>query len=110
MSNTNSIVPYTGVKLKALAESMGITQFPDATSWYQIIGGLIFQGGKVSVLGTALETVPFVAPYEKQLLGIWTQVLDAAGNNHHVTNAGLTGFDIQNGAGDRDFYWWSIGV
>lgn len=110
MSNTNSIIPYTGAKLKELADTIGITQFPDETSWYQVLGGLIFQGGKIGIGGGVTQAIDFVAPYEKQLLCIHTEVLGAAPNGHYVTGEDLTGFDIVNGASGRTYFWWSVGV
>lgn len=110
MSNTNSVIPYSGALLKDLADSIGITQFPDDTSWYQVIGGLIIQGGKIAIGGGVTQAIDFVAPYEKQLLSIHTEVTGAAPNGHYITNEDLTGFDIVNGASGRDYYWWSVGV
>lgn len=109
MSNLNSIPPERGT-LREVQEALGITQFPDATSWYQVIGGLILQGGKISVGSSATGTVSLVAPYEKQFLGVFTQVVGAAGNSHYVNNVTLSTFDIVNGVGARDYYWWAIGV
>jgi hypothetical protein len=111
VSNTNSVIPYTGAKLKELADTIGITQFPDETSWYQVLGGLIFQGGKVSAAASAATTVvDFPAPYPTQALGVWLQVSGAAGNNADVTISSLDSFNLNNGVGIRDYYWWSVGV
>lgn len=109
-ANVNSIISYVGASLKDTSESLGITQFPSEFEWYQIVGGLQVQGGKVSVGGGATLTINFPAPYEKQLLGIFIQVRGAAGNNGYVNNESLDSFDIVNGAGARDYYWWAVGV
>jgi hypothetical protein len=109
-SNRNSIAALTGGSLPDAFEALGITQFPDAAGWYQVIGGLIVQGGSVDIAGAATATINLHAPYEKQLLGIWTQIVGGAGNNAYVTAADLDSFQIVNGAGDRTYYWLSLGV
>ena len=109
-SSYNSIPPFTGGSTQDALEALGITQFPSETSWYQVIGGIIVQGGKVATSDGATVTVNLVAPYEKQLLGVWTQVIDAAENGSHVASIGLNSFQIVNGAGDRTYYWLSLGV
>ena len=111
MSNTNSVIPYDKPTLKNVADTVGITQFPSETSWFQTIGGLIFQGGKVSAAASAATTVVnFPAPYPTQALGVWLQVSGAAGNNADVTIPGLNSFNLNNGVGIRDYFWWSVGV
>lgn len=109
-SNINSITPFLGGTVAEIIESIGITQFPSATEWYQGIGGLVVQGGLVQVLGGATLLVPFNAPHEKQVLGVWTQVVGAIDNNGYVNAVGLASFEIVNGAGARSYYWLSLGV
>ena len=109
-SSYNSIAPFTKARLDEVQESIGITQFPSETSWYQVIGGLIVQGGFVSVGDGATLTVSLNAPYEKQVLGIWIQVVGAAANTAHVAAVTVDDFSIVNGVGARDFYWLSLGV
>ena len=77
-------------------ESIGITQFDatDETRWFQIIGGLIMQGGTISGAGA----VEFPAPYEKQVLGVWI-------NNGTASGVSLAGFTASGGN-----YWFSIGL
>jgi len=109
-SSYNSLIPFTKATLAELAETVGITQFPDAVGWYQVIGGIIVQGGYVDVLSSTVEAVSLYAPYEKQLLGVWLQTEGASHNTAHVANATLSGFEIHNGGGDRSYYWLSLGV
>jgi hypothetical protein len=109
-SSYNSIAALTGGTARDALEALGITQFPSAAEWYQVIGGLIVQGGSVAVGDGATATVNLVAPYEKQTLGVWIQVSGAAGNNAHVATVGLTSFQIVNGSGARTYYWLSLGV
>jgi hypothetical protein len=106
----NSVPPLIGGSTRDALEALGITQFPSATEWYQVIGGIIVQGGRVAVADGATVTVNLVAPYEKQVLGTWTQVSGSAGNDAYVTSVGLTSFQIVNGSGARTYYWLSLGV
>jgi len=109
--NTNSVPPFLGGTVRDAIEALGITQFPSAGNWYQIIGGLIVQGGYVSVLDGVVQAVSFNAPYEKEVLGVWLQVVAGAGNGAFVGGpVALDSFDIYNGVGDRDYYWLSLGV
>lgn len=96
MGNTNSIGRYTNNNLQELAESLGRTQFStvDVNLWYQIIGGLQIQGGLAAGAGAIL----FQAPYEKQVLGIFT-------NGPVATAITLNGFTA-GGAG----HWFAIGI
>lgn len=109
-ANTNSIFPFSRARLDEIQESIGITQFPSEFEWYQVIGGIIVQGSLASVGDGATLVVDFPAPYEKQLLGVWLQVVGAAANTAYVNAAGLDSFEIVNGVGARDFYWLSLGV
>ena len=109
-ANTNSIFPFSKARLDEIQESIGITQFPTETEWYQVIGGVIIQGGRVSVGDAATLTIPFNAPYELQVLGIWIQVIGGTANTAYVDAVTTADFDIVNGAGARDFFWLSLGV
>ena len=109
-SNINSVQPYSGASLSEASESIGITQFPSLTSWYQIIGGLQVQGGFETLAGAGANVVPFSAPYEKQVLGIFIQVIGAAENGAFISAVGLNQFTLNNGAGARTYYWWAVGV
>jgi hypothetical protein len=55
-------------------------------------------------------TVSLNAPYEKQVLGIWIQVIGGAANTAHLDAITTADFDIVNGVGARDFFWLSLGV
>jgi hypothetical protein len=109
-SNINSIIGRIGASLEETSESLGVTQFPSATSWYQIIGGLQVQGGFETLAGAGANVVPFSAPYEKQVLGIFIQVIGAAENGAFISAIGLNQFTLNNGAGARTYYWWAVGV
>ena len=109
-ANRNSVPPFLGGTAREALESIGITQFPSATEWYQVIGGLIVQGGTVAITDAATTTIPLVAPYEKQTLGVWIQVVDDPSNGAHVEAVTLEDFDLVNGAGARTYYWLSLGV
>lgn len=110
MSSINSIPPYIEATIRDIQETIGITQFPSETSWYQILGGLIVQGGLVEVADSATLAVPFHAPYQTQALGVFIQVVDGAANTGYITSVVTSGFDITNGTGTRSYYWWSVGV
>lgn len=110
MSSTNSIIPYIGATIQDLQETIGITQFPSETSWYQVLGGLIVQGGLVEVGDGATLAVEFPAPYETQVLGVFTQVSGGTANTAHLTGVTTAGFNLVNGVGARSYYWWSVGV
>ena len=96
MSNVNSVSDYKRSSLETLQEALGTTQFSssDVNSWYQIINGLIIQGG----LSTGAGVVTFPAPLEKQVLGVFMNGATASG----IT---LTGFTAS-----ASGFWWAIGV
>ena len=106
----NSVPPFQGGSTRDTLEALGITQFPSEHEWYQVIGGLIVQGGYVEVASLTVATINLPAPYEKQTLGVWLQTEGATHNAAHVANATLSSFEIHNGAGIRDYYWLSLGV
>lgn len=109
-SSYNSIPALTGGSTRDALEALGITQFPSETSWYQVIGGIIVQGGYVTVASATTQTVNLVAPYEKQTLGVWLQTEGASHNAAHVDGVTLSSFEIHNGGGIRSYYWLSLGV
>jgi hypothetical protein len=110
-ANTNSVSAYSDVKAEELQEAAGVTQFPSSTGWYQLVNGLQIQGGRISILSGANQTVPFHAPYEKQVLGVFLQVLEGAENGAYIDPIpALDEFTVYNGVGDRFYYWWAIGV
>lgn len=109
-ANVNSIIAYVGASLKETSESLGTTQFPSELEWYQIVGGLQVQGGKVSVGSATMLVVDFSAPYEKQVLGVFLQVVDGGENGAFISGVTQDNFELNNGVGARDYYWWAIGV
>lgn len=109
-SNINSVLPYLRARTEDTVEALGITQFPSDTGWYQVISGLIVQGETIEVADGATVTVPFLAPFPLQVLGIFLQVTGAAPNAAYINNITLDSFDIVNGVGIRTYYWWAIGV
>lgn len=110
MSNTNSVLPFLGGSPKEVADAIGITQFPGEHTWFQVIGGVIIQGGYETLLSSSSNIVTFVAPLPKQVLGIFIQAVGAAENGAYIDNIDLEQFELFNGAGDRFYYWWAIGV
>ena len=109
-SSTNSVPPFTGGSTRDALEALGITQFPSEAEWYQVIGGLIVQGGHVEVAGSTAAVINLVAPYEKQFLGVWLQTEGNPHNAAHVAAVTLSSFEIHNGGGVRHYYWLSLGV
>ena len=121
MSDNNSIIPFGKVDPKAIQETIGITkQLPgDENSWYQFIGGLLFQGGDTGTIAadTNLTLIPFVLPMPKKILGIWAQVYGAGGVNPPgvenyswgITPIDLTSFYINNDGAIGNFWWLAIG-
>lgn len=109
----NSIGAYSTTSGEELREAAGITQFPSSTSFFQIINGLQIQGGitaSIAIGGNLV--VPFFAPYETQVLGVFLQPVNAAASYGSVMPAGtnLNQFQIINGPVAGAFYWWAIGV
>ena len=96
-----------------IRDAGGITQFPSDTSFFQILNGLQIQGGITDIIaigGTLV--IPFPAPYETQLLGVFLQPVNAAASYGSVVPAGtnLTQFQVINGPVAGPVYWWAIGV
>ena len=93
----NSILGFAKpTELGEVQEAIGITKYSteDETIWPQLIGGLLFQGGRVSVAGR----VNFQAPYTQQVLGVFV-------NNGNASAVDLEGFTISTGN-----YWFAVGV
>lgn len=110
MSNSNAILPFGTANLSDLLEAIGITQFPDGTSWYQTIGGLLIQGGQTGSVATA-TTVDFHAGYTKQVLGVFITSLTNHGPDAYVSTVALDSFVINHsGGGSHNYYWFAIGV
>jgi len=118
MSSTNSVIPFLGASSRDLQEAAGITQFPSQYEWFQVVNGLIIQGGYVEALSTTTNIISFtttniisfVAPFGKQTLGVFIQVVAAATNDSYVNAVTLNNFELINLAGARNYYWWAIGA
>ncbi len=112
MSNTNSIHPYSKARLEDLQEAIGITQFPGEFTWFQVIGGLIIQGGYESFTSASVRTVNFPAPFSMQVLGVFISPESASngphGNMTLVRN--LNSFQINHHGPNANYFWWAIGV
>ena len=112
MSESNAVLPYSRPTLRDLTETIGITQFPSETNWFQTIGGLLIQGGVVSGVGSgATVSVPFNVGFTIQVLGVFVQARGASVLGWSVGTVTLADFQLINAAvAGRDFYWWAIGV
>ena len=109
----NSVGSYSSTSAEELRDAGGITQFPSSTSFFQIINGLQIQGGITSSIAIGGNLViPFPAPYQTQVLGVFIQPANAAASYGSVIPAGtdLNQFQIINGPVAGAFYWWAIGV
>ncbi len=93
MTANNSIQRFTDPTKTESQDTQGITQFPTSTSWNQTMGGLIFQGGKVSA-----GAVTFSVPYKKQLLGVF------------VSSGALSAETLKGFTASSACYWIAIGV
>lgn len=119
MSNNNSIPVFNKDSIGNIQESLGITQLAAGSedSWYQILGGLIFQGGKTDVIpvNTLSSTISFNTAFPKKVLGIWiipiSSVVDPTGELYSfaVSPVDLYSFKIANDGSDTSFYWLAIG-
>lgn len=109
---TNAVLPFTDATQKDLTDTIGITQFPSANSWYQTIGGLLIQGGLVTGAGSgATVVVPFHAGYPTQVLGVFVQAQGTSVLGWSVNNITTAQFELVNAAvAARSFNWWAIGV
>lgn len=110
MGATQGVLPYLRGTPEETADAIGITQFPSEGNWFQTIGGLLIQGGKIEVGSAATLTVNFNAAYPKQVLGVFVQPTGTSLLGFSVNTITLDTFDIVNAAVVRDFYWWAIGV
>ena len=109
----NSVGSYLSSSPEELRDAGGITQFPSATSFFQIINGLQIQGGitaEIAIGGNLV--IPFFAPYATQVLGVFLQPANAVAAYGSVmpTGTNLNQFQIRNGPVAGEFYWWAIGV
>lgn len=115
----NSIPTFGKDSLSNIQESLGITQLGVSSedSWYQIIGGLIFQGGKTSSLAanTLSAAISFNTGFPKKVLGIWIVPISATVDvanplySFAVNPIDLYSFKIANDGVETAFYWLAIG-
>lgn len=114
----NSVPPYVRASTRDVQEAIGITVQPagDENSWYQILGGLIFQGGLQAVPPMTILPVNFVLPYPKKVLGIWLQTIGngtlpgPAVRNIYASIINLSQFTMDNDYSDPvSYFWLSIG-
>lgn len=109
-SNINSIAPYVNANPNELLDTIGITQFSNGTDWFQVLGGLIFQGGLVSA-HSSTATVTFPTGFSKQTLCVIVQPKDSSGTTFYVTSVTLKDFVLAHGGGGvHNYYWFAIGV
>lgn len=110
MSQQNSLAPFTKASIKDLLDTIGITQFTSETDWYQVIAGLIVQGGFVETITTG-DTITFNTSFTKQVLGIFVTAVGASSRQVAVDTITVDDFVLRhNGGGTGDFYWFAIGV
>lgn len=112
MSSFNSIAPYLFAKTKDLQEAFGVTQFPSETNWFQVMGGLIVQGGFLDTYVTG-TVVPLNTAFPLQVLGIWVTPINSAAIVYPGSVFGVTTsqFQISHASpAPQDFYWFAIGV
>ncbi len=115
----NSIPSFSPDSLKNVQESLGITQLAAGSedSWYQILGGLIFQGGKTEpiAVNTLSAAISFNTGFPKKVLGIWiipiSDAIDPTGELYSfaVNPIDLYSFQIANDGIEAAFYWIAIG-
>jgi hypothetical protein len=113
MSNTNAIASFTSPSSEELNEAVGITQFQSETNWFQTIGGILIQGGRVNgIASDATVVVPFNAGFPTQVLQVFVQPLGTSVLGWSIADPpNKNNFSIINAAfGPRDFYWWALGV
>ena len=119
MTNVNAIPPFAGATVRDVHESIGVSQLSaggDENAWYQTIGGLLIQGGRVNdVPGAGSVIVNFNAAYPKKVLGVWLQLIanalaGAPLYRDFVNVIDLTQFELFNDyLDDSSFYWIAVG-
>lgn len=114
MSNWGSVPGYGETDVRALQEAAGITQFTGSSGWYQILNGILIQGGVVAVGADTSIVVPFQVAVPLQVLSIHTQpVIAGVGNGYgSIDPAGsnLQQFTLVNTGPAKEYYWLAIGV
>lgn len=110
--NRNSVFPYGKARLDEIQDAIGITQFPGTTTWYQVLGGLVLQGGFEVFTSASTRTINFPAPYQTQVLGIFISPTSASNSPHgQITPTfGLNSFQINHHGPNASYFWWAVGV
>ncbi len=110
----NSVPGYGATDLRALQEAAGVTQFPSATCWYQLINGILVQGGAVNVGAGVDATFQYNIAIPTQLLGVFVQAQNAAVGSGYgsidIATTNLQQFTVVNTGLAKDFFWFAIGV
>ena len=93
------------------SDVLGFPQFQTDKSFFLVQNGLILQGGKATAPGSGDFDLPFVAPFEKQILTIQLQHIDIS-DHIRVVSAGttLSNLRVHLTASGGAFYWFAIGV
>lgn len=107
----SSVLGYGDNITTTLQEAIQLNGFaPDGLGWFFIFNGFLVQGSKVAVADAANQVIPFVTGFDKQVLGVWIQPINATPKGASLDTVTLAEFTIHNSAGAADFYWWAIGV
>jgi hypothetical protein len=110
MDQYNSIVPFSKGKIQDLLDTIGITQFTSGTNWYQVLAGLVIQGGFIQTAANG-ATISFNTSFTKQVLGVFITTVGASPRQVAANTVTLNNFVLRyNSTGPRDFYWFAIGV
>lgn len=110
MPQANSIAPFIGASAKDLLDAIGVTQFPSETNWFQLIAGLLIQGGFIDNATTG-DTITLNTSFTKQVLGVFLIPIRAGVIQFAVNAVTVDDFVvIHNSGGTADFYWFAIGV
>jgi hypothetical protein len=106
----NSIAPFVNANVGDLLETIGVTQFLGEYNWFQVLGGLILQGGlRDGVASGGLITLNTGFP--KQVLGVFITPKFPADVKFSAGDITTQSFKIFHDETDPvDFYWFAIGV
>jgi len=110
MTQQNSLAPFVKATAEELLESIGVTQFIGEGNWYQVIAGLIIQGGKLTSVATG-TLVTFNTSFTRQTLNVIITPVAGAVISTAVNTVSVDDFVlVHNSGGASDFYWFAIGV
>ena len=92
---------------------MGVTRFSpsDVNSWFQVLGGLIIQGGRANAVSSAGSLITFTQAFPKQVLCILACPI-GVNSTYSVVSVGtnLENFVLDSGTNGVDYYWFAIGL